>query len=79
MDNSHNRMNYSDLMRAYHTSAGAARALGIKNRQTVHRWKTAGIPEEWQLRIQNFTGGALKAEPTIVAKYQALLALPKRK
>lgn len=53
-------MTYSDLIDTYGSQAKAAKALGL-NRQTVHRWKTAGIPFEAQFRIQMKTKGKLKA------------------
>lgn len=65
-------MDYSDLLDTYGSCAKAAAELGY-NRQTVHRWKGAGIPESQQLEIHKRTRGALKADPEIVAKYREIL------
>ena len=54
-------MTYDDLIILYGSAANAARMLGIPGRQTVHRWKEAGIPFEQQFRIQQKTKGKLKA------------------
>lgn len=63
-------MTYDDLVTLYGNGARAAKELGL-NRQTVHRWKGAGIPFEQQFRIQMKTRGRLKAampsEPSRVA------------
>jgi hypothetical protein len=53
-------MTYDDLVGLYGNGAKAAKELGL-NRQTVHRWKDAGIPFEQQFRIQMKTKGKLKA------------------
>lgn len=53
-------MTYQDLVEEFGNGARAAHELGLV-RQTVHRWKTAGIPFEQQFRIQLKTKGRLKA------------------
>lgn len=53
-------MDYHDLVDEFGNGARAAKAIGY-NRQTVHRWKTSGIPFEAQFRIQLKTKGRLKA------------------
>lgn len=53
-------MTYDDLVETYGSMSKAARALGIA-KQTVHKWKTAGIPFERQFVIQMKTKGRLKA------------------
>lgn len=65
-------MDYRDLIDTYGTCAKAAAELGYR-RQTVHRWKAAGIPEGAQLEIQKRTRGAIKADPSIVQKYREIL------
>lgn len=54
-------MTYEDLLAEYKTCTGAANALGLR-KQTVNRWKDAGIPFEQQFRIQMKTKGKLKAQ-----------------
>ena len=53
-------MSYDELLENYGGLSKAARALGI-SKQTVHRWKAAGIPFEAQFNIQIKTKGRLKA------------------
>ena len=53
-------MSYDDLVKFYGNGAAAAREIGL-NRQTVHKWKNAGIPFVQQFRIQMKTKGKLKA------------------
>ena len=53
-------MNYKDLVNLYGNGNRAALALGM-HRQTVHKWKTSGIPFVQQFRIQMKTKGKLKA------------------
>ena len=62
-------------MHEYGGCTAAATALGL-SRQTVHKWKQAGIPEDQQLIIQQ-KNPRLKADPAIIEKYRALLK-PKR-
>lgn len=65
-------MTYDDLIEHYGGCTKAALALGLP-KQTVNRWKDAGIPDEKQLEIQKETRGELKADPKIVAKWRELL------
>lgn len=65
-------VNYQDLLDAYGGCSAAARALGYR-KQTVHKWKGAGIPEEHQLEIHQRSKGKLKADAPILAKYRAIL------
>lgn len=65
-------VDYNDLIDTYGTCAKAADELGY-NRQTVHRWKDAGIPEAQQLEIHRRTRGAMKADASIIAKYREIL------
>lgn len=55
-------MRYADLFKKFGSHAGIAKALGIKHRQTTHKWKAAGIPLEYQLRAEAVTRGELKAD-----------------
>lgn len=64
-------MTYQDLIDEYGGCTAAAKALGY-SKQTVNNWKTAGIPEDQQVAIQN-KNPRLKADPVIVEKYRALL------
>lgn len=66
-------MTYDDLISLYDGSCTkAADALG-KRKQTVNKWKQAGIPEVEQLEIQKRLRGKVKADPRIVAKFRDLL------
>ena len=65
-------MTYHDLIDTFGNGSKAARELGY-NRQTVHRWKDAGIPEAVQLEIHKKTRGRVKADPAILTKYREIL------
>jgi hypothetical protein len=67
---------YDDLIEEYGSCTAAAKALELR-RQTVHKWKTAGIPEDQQLSIQQ-RNPRLKADKAIVEKYRALLGKGER-
>lgn len=56
-------MTYNQIDTYYSGCSAAAKALGIKNKQTVHAWKTkVRVPTPWQLEIERLTGGKLKAD-----------------
>ena len=56
-------MTYADLIRHFHTEAAIQRALQLKHRQTVNKWKTIKkIPLEHQIAAEMATCGALKAD-----------------
>ena len=65
-------MTYNELIRHYGSQAKAARALGLSP-PSVWAWKGGEIPDLRQIEIQKRTGGKLKANPAIVAKYRDLL------
>lgn len=51
--------------------AELARALSV-SRSAVSQWEEFP-PDDQQLKLQQITEGALKAEPEVVARYRALL------
>lgn len=65
-------MTYDDLKKEYGGCTAAANALGYR-KQTVNKWKSAGIPELEQLAIQK-KNPRLRADKAIVKKYRDLLA-----
>lgn len=65
---------YQDLVEEFDGCSAAARAIG-RRKQTVNKWRSAGIPDEEQLRIQKLLKGRLKAEARIVKKYRDLLGV----
>lgn len=50
----------------------AAKEIKV-SRQTVHRWKTHGVPVLQQLHIQKLARGEIRADPKKVSKLRALL------
>jgi hypothetical protein len=64
-------VNYQDLVDEYGSCTAAANALGLR-KQTVHKWKEAGIPEDQQLAIQK-KNPRLSADAKIIKKYRELL------
>lgn len=65
-------MTYQDLLTEYGGCTAAGLALGYR-KQTVNKWKDAGIPDLEQLVIQK-KNPRLKADRRIVKKYRDLLA-----
>lgn len=55
------RMNFDQVKEHFGSVPEAAKALGYV-RQAVYRWKTEGIPEPVQYKIQVLTGGKLQAD-----------------
>lgn len=55
-------MNYEQLVEHFGGPTKAAEALGIEDRQTVAAWKNRRIPSKWQIKAQNVSGGAVKAD-----------------
>lgn len=53
---------YDDLISHYKTESDAARAIDVP-RQTVHRWKKAGVvPLEQQVKYEVASNGNLRAD-----------------
>ena len=65
-------MTYVELINHFGSQTAAARAFGIQP-PSVAEWETRGVPEKRQLEAEQITGGTLKANPRIKAKYRALL------
>jgi hypothetical protein len=63
---------YDDLIEHFGGCTKAAKALDLP-KQTVNRWREAGIPDAQQFEIQKRTGGELKADARIIAKYRDYL------
>lgn len=55
-------MTYDELIDHFGSAAEAARVLGYKHRQRVHKWQDEGIPREEQALIEVVTAGKLKAD-----------------
>ena len=57
-------MTYDDLIAHFGSEKAARDALGIKHRQTLHKWKNSetGISLRTQAVIELQTGGALRAD-----------------
>ena len=55
-------MKYDQLDRHFGGPQKIATALGIKSRQTVHSWKSIGVPAKWQLKAERLSGGKLRAD-----------------
>lgn len=56
-------MTYHQIDAYFGGCSAAAKSIGIKNKQTVHAWKSkARIPTLWQLEIERLTSGRLKAD-----------------
>lgn len=52
---------YQDIKRHFGSVEAARAALGYRSRQTIYNWRTEGVPDGEQCRIQILTGGELKA------------------
>lgn len=50
----------------------AAKAIPV-SRQAIYVWKRVGISEQWQLKLQKRTKGALKADKWVNDKYREFL------
>lgn len=59
MDN--RRVNFRDIKRHFGSVEAARAALGYRSRQTIYNWRTDGVPDGEQCRIQILTGGVLTA------------------
>jgi hypothetical protein len=56
-------MTYDDLLDEFKSEAAIQRALGIKHRQTVNKWKEMDrIPTDHQITAEVVTRGKLKAD-----------------
>lgn len=67
-------MNHDQITKFYGGGAKAAARIGV-TRQTIHRWKTHGVPILKQLEIQRLSEGNLKADQRQVAKLRDLLGV----
>jgi len=55
-------MNYEQLEKHFGSQVEIQRALGVKHRQTVNKWKRAGVPLDWQVKAEIASDGELKAD-----------------
>jgi hypothetical protein len=61
-------MTFTQLLKHFKTQTAAAQAIGVRQ-PTISMWNTRGkIPGLQQIRIENITNGALKADPKILGK-----------
>lgn len=56
-------MNYKQVVAHFRGLSRAAQVIGVE-RQNVHNWGKPGrrIPSRWQLKFEQESGGALKAD-----------------
>lgn len=55
-------MNYDQLVAHFDGPTKAAQALGLEDRRQVATWNGRRIPSKWQIKAENLSNGALKAD-----------------
>ena len=66
-------MKYSDVLEFFGSQSAIARALGIKQ-PSVNKWKTTGVPDGMQLKIEQVSGGVLHADSAAIARHNKVNA-----